>query len=171
MRPRRTDGVVANLASQKANRNWPIEVTLVGPGTEVGRSCHTLAFVEQDIGWQIWIDAGPQLTPCKPVITYKTTPAQPRFTPVFTGRGFNPRIAGSVFKPTLPAGTQKIRSKRWPQRSSAQEAAESSFLKMRAAALSFPFCGVRTFVRPVIVIYTAVVYPVFRGKLQQSHIG
>ena len=37
-----------------------------------GRSCHTLAFVEKDIDWQIWIDTGPQLTPCKLVITYKT---------------------------------------------------------------------------------------------------
>ena len=34
-----------------------------------GRSCHTLAFVEKDIDWQIWIDTGPQLTPCKLVIT------------------------------------------------------------------------------------------------------
>ena len=33
-----------------------------------GRSCHTLAFVEEDIDWQIWIDTGPQLTPCKLVI-------------------------------------------------------------------------------------------------------
>jgi hypothetical protein len=29
-----------------------------------GKSCHTLAFVEQDIDWQIWIETGPQLTPC-----------------------------------------------------------------------------------------------------------
>src|SRR5690242_3783931 len=33
-----------------------------------GRSCRTLAFVEKDIDWQIWIDDGPQLTPCKLVI-------------------------------------------------------------------------------------------------------
>ena len=49
-----------------------------------GMSCHALAFVEKDIDWQIWIQDGPQLIPCKLVITYKTRPAQPQFTAVFT---------------------------------------------------------------------------------------
>jgi hypothetical protein len=73
-----------------------------------GRSCHALAFVEKDIDWQIWIDGGPQLTPCKLVITYKTQPAQPQFTAVFTDWDFAPRIAAPVFTPELPAGLQKI---------------------------------------------------------------
>ena len=37
-------------------------------------SCRALAFVEKDIDWQIWIEDGPQLIPCKLVITYKTRP-------------------------------------------------------------------------------------------------
>ena len=45
-----------------------------------GTSCRTLAFVEKDIDWQIWIEDGPQLIPCKLVITYKTQPAQPQFS-------------------------------------------------------------------------------------------
>jgi hypothetical protein len=73
-----------------------------------GRSCQTLAFVEQDIDWQIWIDAGPQLTPCKLVISYKTQPGQPQFTAIFTDWDFAPRIAEPVFTPDLPRGTQKI---------------------------------------------------------------
>jgi hypothetical protein len=73
-----------------------------------GRSCHTLDFVERDIDWQIWIDAGPQLTPCKLVITYKAMPTQPQFIAEFTDWDFAPRIAAPVFAPTLPAGTQKI---------------------------------------------------------------
>jgi hypothetical protein len=73
-----------------------------------GRNCHTLAFVEQDIDWQIWIEAGPQLTPCKLVITYKTQPAQPQFTAVFSDWDFAPRIAKPVFTPDFPPGTQKI---------------------------------------------------------------
>jgi hypothetical protein len=73
-----------------------------------GRRCHTLAFVEKDIDWQIWIDSGPQLTPCKLVISYKTQPAQPQFTAVFTDWDFAPRIAESVFTPEVPAGLQKI---------------------------------------------------------------
>ncbi len=73
-----------------------------------GRSCRALAFVERDIDWQIWIGTGPQPTPCKLVITYKTQPAQPQFSAVFTDWNFAPRIADSVFTPELPAGTEKI---------------------------------------------------------------
>jgi len=73
-----------------------------------GRACEALAFVEQDIDWQIWIDTGPQLTPCKLVIAYKAQRSQPQFSAVFTDWNFAPRIAGPVFKPELPPGTEKV---------------------------------------------------------------
>ena len=73
-----------------------------------GRSCRALAFVEKDIDWQIWIENGPQLTPCKLVITYKTQAAQPQFTALFSDWDFAPRIADSVFVPALPSGVEKI---------------------------------------------------------------
>ena len=73
-----------------------------------GRSCRTLAFVENNIDWQIWIENGPQLTPCKVVITYKYQPSQPQFTAVFKDWDFAPRIADPVLVPELPPGTQKI---------------------------------------------------------------
>jgi hypothetical protein len=73
-----------------------------------GRNCRTLAFVEKEIDWQIWIENGPQLTPCKLVITYKNQPAQPQFTAVFSDWDFAPRIAEPVFTPELPPDTQKI---------------------------------------------------------------
>jgi hypothetical protein len=73
-----------------------------------GKTCRTLAFVEKDIDWQIWIENGPQPTPCKLVITYKNQPSQPQFTAVFTDWDFTPRIDEAVFAPELPPGTQKI---------------------------------------------------------------
>jgi hypothetical protein len=73
-----------------------------------GRQCRSLAFVEKNIDWQVWIDTGPQLTPCKLVITYKTQPAQPQFSAVFTDWNFSPRIAAAVFTPELPPGTEKV---------------------------------------------------------------
>jgi hypothetical protein len=73
-----------------------------------GRNCRTLAFVEKDIDWQIWIENGPQPTPCKLVITYKNQPAQPQFTAVFKDWDFAPRIAQPVFTPELPPGLEKI---------------------------------------------------------------
>jgi hypothetical protein len=73
-----------------------------------GRACRTLAFVEKDIDWQIWIENGPQLTPCKLVITYKNQPAQPQFAAVFSNWDFAPRTAEPVFTPELPPGAEKI---------------------------------------------------------------
>jgi hypothetical protein len=72
------------------------------------RSCRTFAFVSKDIDWQIWIDPGPQLTPCKLVITYRNQPSQPQFTAVFSDWDFAPRIAEPVFTPDLPPGAEKI---------------------------------------------------------------
>ena len=98
----------------------------LGSNNVNGRSCRTLAFVEKDIDWQIWIEDGPQLIPCKLVITYKTHPSQPQFSAVFTDWNFTPRIAEPVFTPDLPPGTQKnsirdgshqqiaVRRDRWP---------------------------------------------------------
>jgi hypothetical protein len=73
-----------------------------------GRKCRTLAFVDKHIDWQIWIENGPQPTPCKLIITYKTQPAQPQFTAVFSDWDFAPRIDPAVFTPDVPAGTRKI---------------------------------------------------------------
>jgi hypothetical protein len=73
-----------------------------------GRNCRTLAFVGKDIDWQIWIENGPQPTPCKLVITYKTQPAQPQFTVLFKDWDFAPRIDEAVFTPELPPGAEKV---------------------------------------------------------------
>jgi hypothetical protein len=73
-----------------------------------GRSCHTLAFVEQEIDWQIWIDTGPQLIPCKLVITYKSQPGQPQFIAIFADWNLAPGIAEAIFTPELPSGTERI---------------------------------------------------------------
>jgi hypothetical protein len=80
-------------------------------GTSVvnGRTCTSLAVGGKNADWQIWIEDGPQPTPCKLVITYKTLPSQPQFTAVFADWDFQPRIAASVFTPDLPPGTTKVR--------------------------------------------------------------
>ena len=80
----------------------------VGLSNVNGQTCRTLAFVDKDIDWQIWISVGPQLTPCKLVITYKTQPPQPQFSAVFTSWDFAPRIAERVFTPQLPPGVEKV---------------------------------------------------------------
>jgi hypothetical protein len=73
-----------------------------------GRECHSLAFVGNEIDWQIWIDAGPRPAPCKLVITYLTRPAKPQFSAVFTDWDFSPHIAPSRFVADLPPGAEEI---------------------------------------------------------------
>jgi hypothetical protein len=73
-----------------------------------GRTCRGLAFVDKHIDWQIWINTGPQLVPCKLVITYKNNSSMPQFSAVFTDWDFAPRMAASIFTPDLPSGAQRI---------------------------------------------------------------
>ncbi|MFO1142451.1 MAG: DUF2092 domain-containing protein [Amaricoccus sp.] len=73
-----------------------------------GRECHSLAFVDNQIDWQIWIDSGPRPTPCKLLITYVTRPGSPRFSAVFTDWDFSPKIAASRFVADVPPGSGKI---------------------------------------------------------------
>jgi hypothetical protein len=80
----------------------------LGTGEVNGRQCESLAFVEKDVDWQIWIETEPRVIPCKLVITYKTQPSQPQFSAVFTDWNFSPRIAESVFTPILPPDTEKV---------------------------------------------------------------
>jgi hypothetical protein len=91
------------------NLRGTIQYGFVTGETQInGRSCRGLAFVEKHIDWQIWIDTGPQLVPCKLVITYKNNTSLPQFSAVFSDWDFSPRIASSVFTPDVPPGTQKI---------------------------------------------------------------
>lgn len=71
-----------------------------------GRECHSLAFVDDKIDWQIWVDTGPRPTPCKLVITYLTQPGKPQFSAVFSDWDFAPRIAR--FAADLDPGAEKI---------------------------------------------------------------
>ena len=73
-----------------------------------GRTCRGLAFVGKHIDWQIWIDTGPQLVPCKLLITYKNNQASPQFSAVFANWDFTPRIAAATFVPDLPRGSQGV---------------------------------------------------------------
>ncbi|MFO1079005.1 MAG: DUF2092 domain-containing protein [Reyranellaceae bacterium] len=73
-----------------------------------GRTCRSLAFVDSQIEWQIWIAAGPQPVPCKLLITYLSRPGRPQFAAVFSEWNLAPRIAESTFVPDLGPAAQKI---------------------------------------------------------------
>lgn len=80
----------------------------LGTSEVAGRECRSLAFVNNQIDWQIWIDTGPRPTPCKLVITYLTRPGQPQFSAVFADWDFAPRIAPESFTADLAPGAMKV---------------------------------------------------------------
>jgi hypothetical protein len=70
--------------------------------------CHHLAFTQQDVDWQIWIDRGARPLPRKVVITYKQLPGQPQYIATFQRWDLSPRLPASQFAFRHPAGAQKM---------------------------------------------------------------
>lgn len=73
-----------------------------------GIPCHHLAFSQDDIDWQIWIEAGETMVPRKLTITYKDLPGSPQYTAVFPAWDFSPSLLDEQFSFRPPAGAEKI---------------------------------------------------------------
>ena len=80
----------------------------LGPRNVDGKTCRSLAFVEKDVDFQIWIDAGPKPLPCKLLITYRNRPSAPQFSAVFSDWNFAPQFEAGAFAPEIPATAKKI---------------------------------------------------------------
>jgi hypothetical protein len=74
-----------------------------------GVKCHHLAFTQEDVDWQIWIDRGARPLPRKAVITYKKLPGQPQYIATFQRWDLSPRLPAAQFAFRRPVGSQKIR--------------------------------------------------------------
>jgi len=74
----------------------------------LGVSCEHLAFVQDSIDWQIWIDAGAKPVPRKIVITYKDEEASPQYTALFSNWDLDVKLPDSEFAFEAPAGAAKI---------------------------------------------------------------
>jgi hypothetical protein len=70
--------------------------------------CHHLLFTQDNVDWQIWIDAGEVAIPRKVVITYKNDPDQPQYEAILNEW----RVAGpddlARLKPQLPTSAQRV---------------------------------------------------------------
>ena len=73
-----------------------------------GIPCHHLAFTQENVDWQVWIEDGPQPLIRKFVITYKNEPGAPEFTALITRWNLTDRIANSDFVFERPTGASKI---------------------------------------------------------------
>jgi len=79
----------------------------VGINDVGGIDCDHVAFVQQELDWQLWIDHGNNPVPRKIVITYKKLPAQPQWAAVLSNWRFNRTLPASLFQPKIPKGTIK----------------------------------------------------------------
>jgi len=74
----------------------------VGLNDAAGVDCDHLAFVQEDVDWQLWIEHGRKPLPRKIVITYKKLPTQPQWEAVFSDWRFDRRLPTSFFEPRIP---------------------------------------------------------------------
>jgi hypothetical protein len=79
-----------------------------GLATVLGVTCHHLAFTQDNVDWQVWIEDGPQPLIRKFVITHKNDPGAPEFTALITQWNLTDRIADSDFVFVPPKGAAKI---------------------------------------------------------------
>jgi hypothetical protein len=73
-----------------------------------GVPCHHLAFSQEDIDWQIWIDAGAQPLPRKIVITYAEEPGAPQYTAVIKRWSLDPKFTEELFHFVPPEGATSL---------------------------------------------------------------
>ncbi len=62
----------------------------VGESLVNGIICHHLAFTQDNLDWQIWIEKGEQPLPRKLVITYKQAPSSPQYSAILSNWNFDP---------------------------------------------------------------------------------
>jgi hypothetical protein len=70
--------------------------------------CHHLAFRQEGIDWQIWVEDGAQPVPRKVVITYKDSPGYPNYTAFLSKWNLKADAPDSSFTFTPPAGAKQI---------------------------------------------------------------
>ena len=81
---------------------------VVGRHAVDGTPCHHLAFSQQALDWQIWIEDGPRPVPRKLVITYKNEPGAPQYVARITDWDFQPRVPDGYFTFEPPLGAAEI---------------------------------------------------------------
>ena len=83
----------------------------IGPVTVMGVPCEHLAFTQDNIDWQLWIENGATPVPRKFVITYKDEADSPQYTAIFSNWDFTTKLPDFVFQFEPPAGASKIKVK------------------------------------------------------------
>jgi hypothetical protein len=73
-----------------------------------GVECHHLAFREEDVDWQIWVQTGEKPLPMKYVITSKWQTAAPQYEIRLRDWVTNPQLEANQFTFSAPPGARKL---------------------------------------------------------------
>ena len=80
----------------------------VGQHTVAGVSSHHLAFRQEDIDWQVWIEDGERPLPRKIVITRKRVAGAPQFTALLSDWQLSPGLPDNLFTFSPPDEAARI---------------------------------------------------------------
>ena len=83
----------------------------VGNSTVRGIPTHHLAFTQDNIDWQLWIEDGARPVPRKALITYKNVTSSPQITMWLSNWNFAPRLADSLFEFLPPENAKQVEIK------------------------------------------------------------
>jgi hypothetical protein len=86
-----------------------------------GVACHHLAFSQETIEWQIWIDAGKLPLPRKLVITYVHEPGEPQYSATIRRWTLDGKVPEGLFTFEAPEGAQKIAAEAMERRKEGDE--------------------------------------------------
>ncbi len=85
-----------------------IEGRWVGLHSIAGVPCNHLAFIQESIDWQIWIEEGPRPVPRQVLITYKDEPGWPQYLARLKSWDFQPQFSNDYFQFQPPAGSDEM---------------------------------------------------------------
>ncbi len=80
----------------------------LGTGLVMDIKCDHLAFRQDGIDWQVWIEQGAQRVPRKIVITYKDAPGSPQYTAYLTNWKLNADIPADRFMVEAPKDMKRV---------------------------------------------------------------
>ena len=85
-----------------------VESSYIGQALIGGLRCHHLAFRDQSVDWQLWVEAGPRPLPCKMVVTARELEQAPQFVAFYSDWDLNPVWGADEFTFIPPAGAVRI---------------------------------------------------------------
>jgi len=85
-----------------------VSASYVGESVVDGTRCHHLAFRNDEVDWQIWIEAGDKPLPRKFIVTSKWMTGAPQFTLVTREWNLSPKITENTFSFVPPKEATQI---------------------------------------------------------------